>query len=337
MKIAILTPTFSKFSGPDRVVEDEARKLSKDNQVTIVTFSSDLKIEGVKTIILGSPKSPLKERLYKWFFFFQVGKINNVVEELKDFDKAISFLYPMTIIASKLKKKHNVEYTYYDMGIAYPKLFPSIQEKIAMHLFKLFTKMSVKNADHAISISKFLQSELKKETGLKSEVKYVSIDKNRFNKKISQEKAKEIKKKYSIKGKMLLYVGRISPHKGIHLLIEAFKIYNHQNPDAKLVIIGKKTFGAYSKKLEKISNENVIFTGFVDDEDLPYYYMATDLYVTASLWEGFDMPIVEAQEVGKKVVAFDVGSHKEVIDKNGILVKNIDPKQFAKAIVQLLH
>ena len=59
------------------------------------------------------------------------------------------------------------------------------------------------------------------------------------------------------------------------------------------------------------------------------------MYVTASLWEGFNLPIAEAQACGKKVVAFGIGSHPEVV-KNGILIKKDDIDGFADAIIRLL-
>ena len=71
------------------------------------------------------------------------------------------------------------------------------------------------------------------------------------------------------------------------------------------------------------------------DKELPYYYAACDLYVTASLWEGFNLPVAEAQACGKRAVAFDVCSHPEVV-KNGILVKENDNEAFADAVISLL-
>ena len=69
---------------------------------------------------------------------------------------------------------------------------------------------------------------------------------------------------------------------------------------------------------------------------LPYYYAACDVYVTCSLWEGFDIPIAEAAACGKPSVAFDIGSHKEVL-KNGTLVKENDLEAFKNAIVKILR
>ena len=101
------------------------------------------------------------------------------------------------------------------------------------------------------------------------------------------------------------------------------------------MIIGKPTFPNYYKKIKKLANKNVIFKEFVDDKELPYYYAACDLYVTASLWEGFNLTIAEAQACGKKVVAFDVCSHPEVV-KNGVLIKPNNIDEFANAIIMLL-
>ena len=133
-----------------------------------------------------------------------------------------------------------------------------------------------------------------------------------------------------------MYVGRIAPHKGIHLLLESFKIIKNYIPNSKLIVAGKPTFNDYFNKLRKSADKDVIFTGFVDDKDLPYYYAACNVYVSASLWEGFNMPAAEAQACGKKVVAFGIGSHPETV-KNGILVEKGNIKKFAEAVIKLLR
>jgi glycosyltransferase involved in cell wall biosynthesis len=334
MKIALLTPTFSGFSGPDRVVWNEADELSEKNDVTIFCFKADMKHPKARIIELGVPKNKTLERIYKLFFFLDIFKVRKITRMLKDYDRVISFLYPMTIPAHNARIFYKTHYTYYDVGLAYPRLFRSFSERLAMRLIIWLTKMTVRNADDAISISKFLSSELKKDTGLESKIKYVRIDKERFNLHVDNKKTDAVKKKYALSKPTLLYVGRISPHKGVHLLLKAFNIVKETLPKAKLLVVGKHTFDAYSKELQKLDKGNVIFTGFIPDEDLPYYYNACDLYVSASLWEGFNMPAVEAQYCGKNVVAFDVGSHKEVV-KDGKLVKEGDVKAFADAIIGL--
>lgn len=85
----------------------------------------------------------------------------------------------------------------------------------------------------------------------------------------------------------------------------------------------------------KDCDPNIIFAGFVPDEELPNYYAACDVYATCSLVEGFNMPLVEAQACGKPVVAFDIGPHKEVV-KNGILVPEGHLNEFGEALINIL-
>jgi len=334
-KIALLTPTFSQFSGIDRVVELNAEEFAKKNDVTIFTLKAGMKPKNarIKVIELGMPKNPFLERLYRLFFFLDCVKIRKYGKKLKDYDLIISHQYPMNLIAAYAKKHYGVKYIYHNHGVAYPRLFSNLPEKAYMHLFRFLTNLSVKKADSAISISKYLQKKLKEETGMNSKVVYDPIDKKRFHKGIN---GKKIRKKYNLgKSPVCLYVGRISPHKGVHLLIKAFNLVLKEIPHAKLLIVGKPTFNQYSKKLKKISSKSVIFAGFVPDAQLPYYYAACDVYTTASLWEGFNMTVAEAQSCGKPVVAFNLCSHPEVV-KKGILVKPKNIEEFANAIIKLI-
>ncbi|MEA2036730.1 MAG: glycosyltransferase family 4 protein [Nanoarchaeota archaeon] len=334
MKIAILTPTFSHFSGIDRLVEIKVKDyLSKGHSVDIFALSASIKPKKAGLYVLGMPKIPFFERIYRLFMFLDFKKINKYVNILKNYDVVVAHLYPMNILAYKTKKKNRkIRYVYHNAGVGITEAY-SFLEKLYLRIFNYFTNRTLRNVDEVISISDFLRRELKKETGIDSKVEYIPIDQKRFNRKIS---SKKVRGKYGIKKEpVFLYVGRISPHKGIHLLIQAFKIVQKNYPQSKLVIAGKHTFPKYSKKLKKIANKNVIFAGFVPDKELPYYYAACDAYTTASLWEGFNIPIVEAYNVGKPTVAFDVGSHKEVV-KKGILVQKNDVAGFSKAMIKLI-
>ena len=336
MKIAFLTPTFSHYSGIDRVVELQAGEYAKKgNEVTVFALEATLKPKGFRLEVLGMPKNLFLQRLYRLLFFLDFKKINNVADKLKNYDMVVSHFYPMNWIAYCAKKKYNVKYVYHNHGLGYSELFGNIFEGFYMKLFGFFNKLSLKNADSAVSISKFMQKELKKETGLESRVVYNKIDKKRFKKGLDGNRIRKI---LNVKNNenLLLFVGRLSPHKNVHALLEIFDLVNEKIPNTKLLVVGKPTFPGYYKKLRNIANKNVIFREFVDDKELPYYYAACDLYVTASLWEGFNLPAAEAQACGKKIVAFDVCSHPEIV-KGGILVKKGDIRGFAGTVIRLLR
>jgi len=335
MKIAILTPTFFHYSGIDRVAELQALDYAKKgNQVTVFAFEATLKSHGYKLEIIGMPKNSFFQRMYRLLFFLSRNKIKNTANKLKGFDVVISHFYPMNWIASYAKKRYDTKYIYYNHGIGYSGLFNNVFERVYMKLFAFFNRISLANVDSTISISKFMQAELNNQIGLDSKVVYDKIDKSKFRKNLD---GSGIRKKLGVgeKEKLLLFVGRLSPHKNVHSLLTIFSIVNEKCDNVKLLIVGKPTFPNYYRKLKKMSNTNVIFMEFVEDKQLPYYYAACDLYVTASLWEGFNLPAAEAQACGKKVVAFDVCSHPEVI-KNGILVKKNDINGFVNAILTLL-
>ncbi|MBI2655703.1 glycosyltransferase family 4 protein [Candidatus Woesearchaeota archaeon] len=333
-KIAILTPTFSHYSGIDRVAERQALDYAKEgNKVTVFALEATIKPKGFNLEVLGMPKSLFLQRLYRLFFFIDCAKVNRTARKLKDYDVVISHQYPMNLIASKAKKKYGIRYVYHNHGIGYSELFSSPFERAYMKLFGYFSRLSLSNVDSAVSVSKFLKDELKKETGTESKVVYNKIG-SRYGRGIN---GKPIRKKLGIKDneKLLFFIGRLSPHKNIHTLLKIFDIVNEEMPNAKLLIAGKPTFKKYYDELKEIASKNVIFRESVSDKELPNYYAACDLYVTASLWEGFNLPIAEAQACGKKVVAFDIGSHPEVV-KNGVLIKKNDIDGFAEAIIRLV-
>jgi glycosyltransferase involved in cell wall biosynthesis len=338
VKIALLAPTFSKFSGVDHVVKQQASRLAQSGEtVTIFAFEADLAPpNNVQLQILGMPQNLFWQRVYRLVFPLDIVKALKWVPKLREFDVIYSHQYPMNWIAYLAKRFYGIKYIYYNHAIAPPEAFSSLIERIYIRLISFLANWTIRKADEAISISRYLQQQLKKETGLDSEVVYNKIDTQRFYQGIDRSAVRD---KHQLgNAPLVLYVGRISPHKGIHLLIEAFSLVRRQIPRAKLLVVGKHTFPSYSRKIGGMADNSVIFAGYVPDEELPSYYAACDVYATATMWEGFNLPLVEAQACGKPVVAFNLGPHPEVIkDKaTGLLIPPADTAAFAEAIVKLL-
>lgn len=338
MNIALLTPTFCKFSGIDRVVEQQAKEFARrGNKVIIFAFEADLTPpKGVMLQVLRMPRNLFWQRVYRLLFPLDFVKTAVWLPKLKGIDIIYAHQYPMTWLALLARKFYGAKYIYYDYGLPPPKTFPNFIERLYLNVFIPVAIWTIKPADAAISISHYLQLQLAKATGLVSQVAYPTVDTRRFHNNLN---GLQVRQRYNLGDcPVVLYVGRISPHKGIHLLIEAFKLVKHRTPDARLLIAGKHTFPSYSDKLRQTTDGSIIFAGPVADEELPYYYAACDVYATATMWEGFNLPLVEAQACGKPVVAFNLGPHPEVVTngKTGFLTQPGNITAFAEAIVRLL-
>lgn len=191
---------------------------------------------------------------------------------------------------------------------------------------KRWTPISVKRAQKVFTISEFSKSEIMRLYGTpenKIAVIYPSFDKNIFHGKVPKTKQMAVRHQYGITGSFLLYWGTLQPRKNITRLIEAFSKLKETR--LKLVIVGKKGW-LYDQILEqatKLGIENrVIFTGFVADDDLPALIKASRAFVLPSLYEGFGMPVIEAQAVGTPVVVSRVSALPEVAGEAAIYIED---------------
>ena len=134
--------------------------------------------------------------------------------------------------------------------------------------------------------------------------------------------------KYSIKKEFLLYTGVWRSHKNLPRLIEAFSILKKEkNADIELVITGKPD-PHYPEVKETVSKFNlqddVVFPGMVEEEELIHLYNAAKIFTLPSLYEGFGLPVLEAMRCGTPVAASTSSSIPEVCgEENAIL---FDPK-----------
>jgi 1,2-diacylglycerol 3-alpha-glucosyltransferase len=334
MKIAVLVPNFVEFDGAARVAEVQVKELVKQgHQVDVFAFAADIPADGFKIYVMGMPKSLFGQRVYRLLFPLDLLKTLKWLPKLKKYDEIIVHLYPMTWLGYLAKKLYRVKYTFWYHGIMPPHLFPHFHERIYMRLQILLTRLTVSNVDRAVAVSKYAQKELKKYTGLDSEVVYNRVDLARFHLGIDGTKIRE---KYNLgNDPVMLFVGALRPVKGLHLLIQAFKLVKQKIPQAKLVIVGRPDYPYYFKQLKRMSDKSVIFAGFVPREELPNYYAACDVYVTCSLWETFHLPAIEAQALGKPVIAWHEVFH-EIIGGNGIVVEMGNIEKFAQACIEKL-
>jgi D-inositol-3-phosphate glycosyltransferase len=139
--------------------------------------------------------------------------------------------------------------------------------------------------------------------------------------------------------KLLLYVGRLEPEKGIERLLASVGHLKHLT-GIKLIVIGgdgrhEPEFRRLLQFSEKLGIQHkVFFAGRVDQEDLPPYYSAADLLVVPSHHESFGLVALEALACGTPVVASDVGAMGSIIRENetGCVVSPANPRRLADQI-----
>jgi glycosyltransferase involved in cell wall biosynthesis len=117
----------------------------------------------------------------------------------------------------------------------------------------------------------------------------------------------------------ILYVGRLTPEKGCHHLIEAFR---NLETDFKLVFVGGSTYASsYVERLKNNSSDCISFLGFQEGEILEELFSNAYLYVLPSNIEGLSISLLEAMSYGNCVLTSDIPENLELVEKNGFAFK----------------
>lgn len=143
-------------------------------------------------------------------------------------------------------------------------------------------------------------------------------------------------------GTVLLFVGRLSPNKNQHLLVETLWLYRQwYDPEARLALVGPAATGAYAEAVIGFAEELGMRSAVDHGEDLtPAQLAATytdaDVFVCLSDHEGFCIPLLEAMHFGLPIVAFAAGAVPETLGPAGILLHTKRPGVVAAAIRRVL-
>ncbi len=211
--------------------------------------------------------------------------------------------------------------TVHDLGVEYlPKLH---QLKQQLYL-KNITRYQFISATRLIAVSKATKEDLVKRAGIDSKkisVIYEGYDKSLFRTLARNDILVNSLRRYGLQvGKYYLFVGTVQPRKNLERLIVAFSKFISR-PD--LVIVGSK--GWLSDEVYKLPKklgiqDKVRFLGYVPDRDMSAIYSGAEALIFPSLFEGFGLPILEAQVCGCPVITSNVSSMPEVGGKGAIYV-----------------
>jgi glycosyltransferase involved in cell wall biosynthesis len=138
----------------------------------------------------------------------------------------------------------------------------------------------------------------------------------------------------------VLFVGVIEPRKNLQGLIQAFELIKKRyRLPHKLVVVGRKGWlsdGIYEKYEQSQVRQDIVFPGFIPDEDLPTLYSAASALSMPSFYEGFGLPLLEAMACGTPVVASNAASLPEVVGDAAPQVDPNDIDALAEALAQVL-
>jgi glycosyltransferase involved in cell wall biosynthesis len=191
-------------------------------------------------------------------------------------------------------------------------------------------------ADRIVVISDFLKRQLPRTLHPKTEVIYCGG--NHYD-TVPQgpEKRETFRKQIGIKPEevVALYVGRINPreqpYKGTAELIRIYESVKSISP-FRLMMVGRGT----GDDAELLGRHGIVACLDRPASEMPAIYAASDIFVTCTKWEGFDLPLLEAQYFGKPFVAYRIGAHPEIAKSghSGFLVDS--RSEFAEALVKVV-
>ncbi len=140
----------------------------------------------------------------------------------------------------------------------------------------------------------------------------------------------------------ILFVGRLEFRKGLNYLLNAFLRVKQEIPESRLIVVGPGTRlrKRYEKWIEKTGLKDVVFVGYVSNEDKARYYKTADIFCApATSRESFGIVLLEAMATGKPVVATNIPGYASVVSdgEDGLLVPPQNYQELARALLTLLN
>ena len=211
---------------------------------------------------------------------------------------------------------------------------------------KLYASVVMKNAvkasDAVVTVSDFSKREIIKYTGC--EASKLHTIHNGVKQNPTLKSLTELKNKYKLPNHYILYVGNVKPHKNLKTLLRAYLLLHEEHRrQFKIVIVGKKD-GFIIEDTELMNwiaddthlSTNIIFTGYVADEDMDTIYANASAFVFPSLYEGFGLPPLEAMLNRCATVVSQIDSLTEVCGDAALYFPPMDENFLARQLTAVL-
>lgn len=215
--------------------------------------------------------------------------------------------------------------------------FPNHVSRLVRAYYKFFTPKYIKASQRVVAVSEFTKSDIVKL--YKTEAGKIDVVYNVANDcytALPEPEKQRIKDEYADGNDYFVYVGAIHPRKNISGLLRAFELFKTGNPNnIKLVLVGRKAW--LFDEIEDCYNSmryknDVIFLGH-QPSDITSGIVASSIAMCyVSLFEGFGIPIIEAQQAGTAVITSRTSSMPEVAADSAIIVNPESFEEIAAAM-----
>lgn len=219
---------------------------------------------------------------------------------------------------------------------------PEVYQRSRVLWWKLQYFYIRRRAKIFLAISEFTKREMTEILGIPAEKIYVvpCACSGRMGRVEDREKLEHLKKSYGLTERFVLFVGNANPRKNLERMIQAFDLFKEKSGLPHQLIIAGEQGWKFNREnaLEGVRHrEDVRFIGFVPDEDMPALYSAADLFVFPTLYEGFGIPVLEAQACGVPVVTSHCSSLPEVAGEGAKLVNPYEVESICQGMLTILQ
>lgn len=203
--------------------------------------------------------------------------------------------------------------------------------------FRFFIWLSSVFADDIIAISQSTINDFHDAFSYakhKGHVVYLGKD-NRFKPESDPAKIHPIKLALGIKKEYFLFIGTLEPRKNIARIIEAFHMVLRSSKKYQLVVAGKKGwyYDNIFRLVESLDLQNdVLFTGFLNEDDKPLLLAGAKAFIYPSLYEGFGIPILEALACAVPTITSNISSMPELSGNAAILINPLQVEELCEAM-----
>ena len=229
--------------------------------------------------------------------------------------------------------------TVHDMVV---KACPETVRKKTLWFLRRTLKASIRRADHIVTDSEFSKKEILKYYNVPEEkisVVYCGVDFERFKPLENKEFLNLVKEKYGIEKEYFLYLGTLEPRKNLVRLVQAYAEAKKGKEDFPCLVLAGGKGWMYEEIFHTVRilglEQDVLFTGYVADEEVPVLMAGAFAFCFPSVYEGFGMPVLEAMACGTPVLTSRDSSMEEIAGEETVLVDAISVESIKTGLISL--